>query len=303
MKLFTGKNGIWHLMALVTAAIWGTTFVSTKVLIAQGLSPADILFYRFLLAYLVMWFFSPRILFAHSLKDELLMVGAGLAGGSLYFIAENTALGITLASNVSLIICTTPVFTAILSHFWVKGEKLKRGLLYGSLIALGGVALVVFNGSFILQINPLGDFLTITAALMWAFYNIILKRLDSRYSTLLITRKVFFYGVITLLPVFLLNPLTTDTTILLKPVVIGNLIFLGLVASMLCYIMWNVAVKQLGPTRTSNYLYIIPLVTLLTSSVVIGETITVIALTGAVLILCGVYLAEKGWKREKAANH
>lgn len=295
MKLFAGKNGIWHLMALMTAAIWGTTFVSTKVLINQGLSPADILFYRFLLAYLVMWFFSPRILFAHSLKDELLMVGAGLAGGSLYFIAENTALGITLASNVSLIICTTPVFTAILSHFFVKGEKLKRGLLYGSLIALGGVALVVFNGSFILQINPLGDFLTITAALMWAFYNIILKRLDSRYSTLLITRKVFFYGVITLLPVFLLNPLTTDTTILLKPVVIGNLIFLGLVASMLCYIMWNVAVKQLGPTRTSNYLYVIPLVTLLTSSVVIGETVTVIALTGAALILCGVYLAEKGW--------
>lgn len=295
MKLFAGKNGIWHLMALMTAAIWGTTFVSTKVLINQGLSPADILFYRFLLAYLVMWFFSPRILFAHSLKDELLMVGAGLAGGSLYFIAENTALGITLASNVSLIICTAPLFTAILSHFWVKGEKLKRGLLYGSLIALGGVALVVFNGSFILQINPLGDFLTITAALMWAFYNMILKRLDSRYSTLLITRKVFFYGVITLLPVFLLNPLTTDTTILLKPVVIGNLIFLGLVASMLCYIMWNVAVKQLGPTRTSNYLYVIPLVTLLTSSVVIGETVTVIALTGAALILCGVYLAEKGW--------
>lgn len=295
MKQLADSRNWCHMMSLITVVIWGTTFVSTKVLIGYGLAPADILFYRFLLAYIVIWFFTPRILFAKTLKDELLFVVVGLTGGSLYFIAENMALGITLASNVSLIICTTPIFTAILSHFWVKGERLKKGLLYGSLLALAGVALVVFNGSFILQVNPLGDLLTLAAALMWAFYNIVLKRLDSRYPTLLITRKVFFYGILTLLPVFYFSPLTTDREILFHPVVLANLVFLGIIASMLCYIMWNFSVKQLGTVRTSNYLYIVPLITLLTSAMVIDEQITAVALAGAALILAGVYLAEKGW--------
>ena len=154
----TTKPSVWfHLMAAVTVAIWGTTFVSTKVLIGHGLSATDILFYRFIMAYICIWFFSPRILWAKSWRDEGVFVLLGLTGGSLYFIAENTALGMTLASNVSLIICTAPILAAFLSFFFYKGERLKPKLIIGSLMALGGVALVVFNGSFILRISPLGD--------------------------------------------------------------------------------------------------------------------------------------------------
>ena len=112
----TTKPSVWfHLMAAVTVAIWGTTFVSTKVLIGYGLSATDILFYRFIMAYICIWFFSPRILWAKSWRDEGVFVLLGLTGGSLYFIAENTALGMTLASNVSLIICTAPILAAFLS--------------------------------------------------------------------------------------------------------------------------------------------------------------------------------------------
>lgn len=288
---------LFHLFALFTAIVWGVTFVSTKVLINCGLTPASIFLYRFILAYIAIWFFSPKKLLADSWKDELLFFGSGLTGGSLYFLAENTALGITLASNVSLIVCTAPLITAFLSHAFIKGERLRKRLVYGSLLALAGVAMVVFNGNFILKINPLGDLLTITAALMWGFYTIILKQLDSRYPTLFITRKVFFYGILTILPFFLYSPLTTDTAVLLKPSVIGNLLFLGLVASMLCYILWNRAVKELGAIRTSNYIYFIPIVTLITSAVVIDEPIAPIALAGAALILGGVYFAERGFRR------
>lgn len=284
----------YHLLAILTVIIWGTTFVSTKILIGYGLTPVGILFYRFLLAYIGIWFFSPRKLVARHWKDELMFVGAGLCGGSLYFIAENTALGITLASNVSLIICTAPILTAFLSFLINKGERLTKHLVYGSIIALAGVALVVFNGSFILQINPLGDMLTLLAALMWACYGMILKRLGNRYPTLFITRKVFFYGIVSLIPLFIFSSVQLHTEILLQPVVAINLLFLGLIASLLCYIMWNTAVKELGVVRTTNYIYVVPLVTLLTSAIVINETITIIALLGSVFILSGVYIAEKG---------
>ena len=152
----------YHLIAIITVIIWGTTFVSTKVLIHHGLSPVDILFYRFALAYICIWFISPKVLFARSKKDELMFVAAGLCGGSIYFITENTALGITLASNVSLIICTAPILTAFLSLLFYRQEKIKPNLIYGSVMALIGVAFVVFNGSFLLKINPLGDMLTLS---------------------------------------------------------------------------------------------------------------------------------------------
>jgi len=285
--------GWYHFITLFVVIVWGTTFVSTKVLLSHELSPGDIIFYRFLMAYTCIWFFGQRKLFADNLKDEFLFMLTGITGGSLYFIAENTALEITLASNVALLVCTAPILTTILSRLFHKSEKLKRYLWHGSLLALTGVAFISFNGRFILQINPLGDLLCLVAALSWAFYTILIKLLENRYHTLLITRKVFFYGVITLVPSFILKPLNTDVAILMQPIVWGNLLFLGLAASLLCYFLWNTAVKKLGAVRTTNYVYLIPLVTLLSSVIVIDETITWIAMAGALLILGGVALTER----------
>ncbi|SBW00138.1 DMT family transporter [uncultured Dysgonomonas sp.] len=294
--MIANKRYWYHIIAIFTVIVWGTTFVSTKILIGYGLSPVEIFLYRFVLAYIGIWFFCPRTLFANSKKDELLCVAAGLTGGALYFVFENTALGITLASNVSLIVCTSPIFTALLTFLFYKKEPLRPRLITGSLVALVGMALVVFNGSFILQINPLGDMLTVLAALSWAFYGIILKQLNGRYSTLFITRKVFFYGIITMLPFSLMDSATFTPSLLINPVIASNLIFLGLIASLLCFIAWNSAVKELGVVQTSNYIYFVPLVTLLTSAIVIDEHITIVALFGSVFILLGVYVAENGFK-------
>ena len=287
------KKNWYHLMALLIVVIWGTTFVSTKILLFHGLSPKDIFFYRFVLAYAGIWFLGRKQLLANNLGDELLLMLTGIAGGSLYFIAENTALDITQASNVALLVCTAPILTAIFSYLLLKNEKLNRFLWYGSLLALTGVACISFNGHFLLQINPLGDMLSLLAALSWACYTILLKRLENRYATAFITRKVFFYCILTLLPLFLFQPLNMNTEILMQPVVWGNLLYLGMVASLLCYFLWNTAVKKLGAVQTTNYVYIIPLVTLLTSVIVINETITLVALAGALLILAGVALAER----------
>ena len=217
---------------------------------------------------------------------------SGLTGGTFYFIAENTALGITQASNVALLVCTTPIFTALLVH-WIFKEPLRRNMIIGSIIALIGVGLVVFSGSVLLQINPLGDFLSIMAALMWAVYCLILKPLGKKYPTAFITRKVFLYSVISLLVYFLFDPLQVKIEVLFHPVVTLNLLFLGIVASMLCFIAWNAAVKVLGPSRTANYIYVQPFSTLVLSSIILSEIITLASMIGALCIIGGVYLAEK----------
>lgn len=290
--MFKSKDLLYHSIAILTVIIWGTTFVSTKILINTGLSPVEILLYRFVLAYFCILTIAHRRLWANCVKDEFLLFLSGLCGGSLYFIAENTALGITLASNVSLLICTAPIITTVLSHLFYK-ESLRKRLLYGSLVALFGVGLVVFNGSVLLKVNPLGDFLTLVAATMWAFYCLILKRLSRSYPTLFITRKVFFYGILSLFFYFAIYPLNIKLELLKLPIVYLNILFLGVIASMLCYIMWNTAVRALGASKTANYIYIVPLVTLITSAIFLSETITIASGIGALAIISGVYIAER----------
>ena len=236
---------------------------------------------------------KPHRLFASNLRDELWLLAGGLFGGSLYFYTENTALGITQASNVAFIVSTSPLLTTILSLIIYKNEKASKGLIYGSFIALFGVALVVFNGSVILKLSPVGDLLSFVAALSWAFYGLIIKKMATRYPTVFITRKIFFYGILTILPTFLIHPLDPNLSLLLQPEIGFNLLFLGVIASLICFVLWNVTLKKLGPILTSNYIYLVPLITMIASSLILDEKITPIALGGALCILCGVYWAEK----------
>jgi drug/metabolite transporter (DMT)-like permease len=286
------NRGIYG-MALLCVIIWGTTFVSTKVLINNGLSPSEIFFLRFSMAYIGMLFIAPPKLSAKiPAKDEMLFCAAGLTGGSLYFLAENTALQLTQTSNVALLVSTTPILTALVLRIADKKARISRNLIFGSCIALVGVALVVFNKQTVLTIAPLGDFLCLVASLLWAFYGLAIKKLDNRYSILIITRKVFFYGLISILPVLFFTQ-TSFSSIAINTEVVFNLLYLGIAASLLCFLLWNKVVEQLGALRSSNFLYIVPLTSLVTASIVLQETITPVAMLGAVFILLGVYLSER----------
>lgn len=286
------SDTLFHCIAILTVCIWGTTFVSSKILIQSGLTPVEIFLYRFSAAYVFLLAISHKKFIANSLKDEFVLFLAGLFGGSLYFITENTALEITQASNVSLLVCTAPVFTQLFVCLFHK-ERFRRHFLSGSIIALSGVALVVFNGNGTLEINPTGDFLSLTAAISWALYCLVLKKLGNAYPTLFITRKVFFYGVLSLLLYFTIQPADLHIELLSQPKIYSNLLFLALVASMLCYISWNATIRAIGASKASNYLYINPLATILTAHFILGEQITSVSILGAVCIIGGVYLAEK----------
>lgn len=286
------KVAIYNIMALVTIIVWGVTFISTKVLILNGLSPVEIFIIRFAMAYLCTLLFSHNRLWAKKQKDELLLLAAGITGGSLYFIAENSALEITFASNVSLIICCAPIFTIILGKSILR-DSIKKSVWIGSVIAFIGVAIVVLNGSGQYGINPLGDFLTLLAALSWAVYCLLLKKLNHSYSNMFITRKVFAYGVITAIIYYLLFPVERQFIMPELKAIIVNLVFLGVGASFLCYLMWNTAVCHLGAERTSNYIYFVPLVTIIASVAILDEPFTITIVFGAALVIGGVILSTK----------
>lgn len=292
-----------YFIALMVVTIWGSTFVSSKVLLNAGLMPADIFFYRFFMAYFIMLSVSHKKMLADNLKDELTFLGLGLMGGSIYFLTENMALSYSTSANVSILVCTTPIITACVLAIFYKNERMKLRQIIGSIIAFLGVTLIVLNGQLILHLNPLGDVLALSAATTWAFYSLFMKRVMGRYKPEFITRKIFFYGVLTILPYFaIVQPLDTDTSLLFKPYVLGNLIFLGVIASSLAYLMWNWALREIGTVRASNLLYTQTLVTMVLGSIVLGERITIMAISGVAVLFMGVILAVKTSKKKLSAE-
>lgn len=286
-------KSIYHIIAIFTAIVWGATFVSSKVLLEAGFTPSLIMVIRFSMAYLCLLPFWRGKLFCDNVRDELMMLLLGVSGGSLYFLLENSALLYTQASNVAIIIAATPLLTTLAVQFVSRQEKASKRFYAYSLLAMAGVALVVFNGEFILKLNPLGNLLTLGASIMWVIYSIAFLKMEGRYHPLMITRKIFFYGVLTLAPYMFYEGWDITWTAFANPVVVGNLLFLGIVASLICYWSWNMVLEKLGAIKATNYLYLNPIVALITSWIVLNERITALALLGTALILTGMYMAQK----------
>ena len=292
------RNWGYHLLAVLTIAIWGVTFVNTKVLLLHGLQPMEIFLLRFIVAYLCIWTISPKRIKSQSWKDEGLFFILGLVGGTIYFVAENTAIGLTYVNNVAFIVCTAPLITTLLAILFVKSVKATAPLILGSLTALVGVGMVIYNGHFVLRLDPLGDTLALVAAFSWAIYSLVIKKVSAHYPATFITRKVFFYGILTVIPLFSLKPWKFPLEHLAQPAVWMNLLFLSVVASFLCFLWWSVAVKKIGAISTSNYVYLNPITTVIASALFLQEPMTLMAYTGSALILLGVFIANHKVKEE-----
>lgn len=288
---------IYHLVAFATVAIWGCTFVSTKVLMLNGLSPAQIFTLRFLIAYVMMLAVYHSRLWADSWRDELKMMLLGISGGSLYFLSENEAMNFTSTTNTSLIVCSCPLFATLLVRLVYRSTtRISMMQLGGSLLAFAGMVIVVLNGRFVLHLSPLGDALAFTACLSWSVYSLLMKWVSAKYGAAFITRKVFFYGVLTILPYYIFYPTLPTAAVLTKPVVVGNLAFLGCLASMICFLTWNWCISKLGAVKATNWVYFNPITTMIFASWVLGEKITPYFLAGATCILLGMFVADRSTK-------
>lgn len=281
---------------LVTAMVWGLSFVSTKVL-SEGnicMSPVQIYLYRFTLAYIIILCICHRRIFSHSWRDEILFLLLGMSGGSIYFITENIAVTKTAVANVSLITTLSPLITMFMIGALYRSERPSKWIVMGSVIALVGVALVVFGGVSDASFHPAGDLLALGAAVSFAIYSILIKKINATYSTWFITRKSFFYGIVTALPFLLLEPESSlaPLSVLAEPRVWANLAFLGLVCSLSAYLLMARAIKIIGPIKANNYLYAQPIVTMLAGIVILHENVGLTGWIGCAMIIGGLWLGE-----------
>lgn len=288
----TKKQLSGHLLAGFTVLVWGSTFIFTKLLL-EVFTPFEILLYRFVLAYIVLWLVRPKPLFIKNKKLEWMFAGAGLCGVTLYYLLENIALTYSTASNVGIIVSTAPFFTALLARKFLAGEKQRPQFFVGMVVALAGIVLISYNGSSVLELNPLGDLLAVIAAVVWAFYSILVKRLSAyHFDSIQMTRRIFMYGILLMLPVSLFMPFQFNISTIMQPRNLVSILFLGIIASAGGFVTWNITVHRLGAVKSSVYIYLIPVITLVAAAIILHEPITGLMIGGTALILIGLVLSE-----------
>lgn len=297
------KYNMGHVAALITIFIWATTFVSTKILLSD-FRPIEILFLRFVIGYIALLLIYPKRMKVRSMKHEVYFIFAGLSGICLYYSLENIALTHTMASNVGVIISIAPFFTAIISSVIFRREhKLTIHFFVGFIMAMIGILLISFKGTNI-QMNPLGDFLALLAALSWACYSVLTKKISEfGYHSIQVTRKVFAYGICFIIPAMFLFDFKLEFQRLGNAVNLLNILFLGLGASALCFVTWNFAVKVLGIIKTSIYIYLVPVITVIASAFILNEAITMKSIAGITLTIAGLLISNEKCEKEETLYH
>ncbi len=292
----------YHVAAFAMILVWGISFLNTRVLLDAGLTPTEIFVARFTIAYVSLLVVSRFKVRYTGWRDELLFVVCGVAGGSAYFIAENTALELTLISDVAVLVSTAPLTTALMGAIFYRDERITWLSCVGMIIAFVGSVMLALKNGLVWGDSITGDLLALLAAFVWAFYSMALKKLNRTYTTLFITRKLFFYGILSALPLLAMEESRVDWQVVRQPEVWGNLLYLGLICSMAAYFIWGITVKRIGAVRASNYFYLSPIISMIAAAIWFGERTNAIAYIGCVLILSGVIMAEKFKRKPAGAN-
>lgn len=304
-------------LAAITIFFWGITFICTKALL-KDFSSLEILFFRFLAAYIGLWLIRPKFQKIER-RDNILFALAGLSGVVLYQFSENMAINFTNASNVSVIVSICPLFTALIAQYYLKENHLNLWFLLGFLISMTGVALVCFNGKAHLELNPAGDLLALFSGICWGFYSLFVSLINRKnYDPICATRRVFFYAVLFMIPLMIIGytlsqsgfegSITSSMLVTInkeanvqrfsKALNWVNLLFLGLIASGFCFSAWNKACEIVGTVKVSCGIYLIPVVTIIFAFFTLGEKITPLGALGAVLTIIGLFISEKKDKRQ-----
>lgn len=287
-----------HLSLLLTAMIWGATFVAVKYVVERT-GPEGVLLMRswvaslcFMLLLALTWRSVPRMP-AEVWRRLALIAFCGSVVNNVAIAVGQSYLAAALAS---LIVTSNPIFTTLFSRL-LLGEPLTRRKLTGIAVAFSGFLIVLLwggsNASFSVD-NATGILILICAPLGWAIYTVLSKPLLADYEPHVVAGLTTILGAVMLAPVFLFYPgVFADT---------ANLGWRGWLAAgtmsvlaiFVGYILWYRGLRRLQPSQVAVYVYLVPFFGVLSAWLLLDETITAWLLLGGATILSGVIVTNSG---------
>ena len=280
--------------ATICVIIWGLTFLFSKHLMVF-FTPIQLMTMRCLIAFAILWVVHPR--WSFDIRTEWIFILMAVFGNVVYFSTENLALTYTYTSEVCILTSMTSMMSLVLMHVLFK-DSVGKVQVMGFIISLIGVVLVAFNGSVILDLDPIGDVLALTSALSWAIYGVMLRWFDKDFDVMVLTRKMMFYGFLMGALLMIVEGEPFDPSHLMELDNLFSLVFLGGLGSCMCFVLWNRSVRVLGVIKSNIFIYAMPVVTLIAGHIVFDEIITVMAVVGMVLVISGMLMANGRSKGE-----
>ena len=288
-RAFTTGVARAHLSLLAVVVVWAGSFSVIKVLLDDEVAAGDIAIVRYAIAApgfaFILW--RARGLPGLTRRDALRVAAAGLLVVVGYHLFLNVGTKYTTAGIAALVVALAPGMTLLLASV-VGLDRIRPRQVLGLAVAFAGVAIVVAfgTGQDLALESAKGPLIVLGAPLAFALYNVILKPLLGRYDLLALTAATSLVGIVGLLP--LVRASTVDTVVDASAKELGLLLYLGVLATLLGYIGWNVGLRGLGPTRAVAYAYGISPLAVLMGAVFLDEPVTVWIALGAALVVGGI---------------
>lgn len=292
-----------YVLLTLTAIFYAGNLVVGKPVTSE-IPPIFLSFLRYILALLVILPLGFRE-FQESLqlfkKEWKVIIGLAISGIVLFNIFVYSALKHTTAINAGIMEASTPVFTLLLSIILLK-ESIQRKQLAGMVISLVGVILIITKGSLAivtgLEFNR-GDLLMLVAMISWSFYSIFIKQHMWKFPTYGVLIVLFIVSLLFFTPLLALE-WSEIKAIEWSPSIIIGVIYLGIFPSLLALIAFNIGVRELGPTRASIFLNLIPVFTLIGSTIFLGEKASWLQIGGTILVISGVWITNYKKQQENS---
>jgi drug/metabolite transporter (DMT)-like permease len=285
------KYGV-HIVAILAMLFWGMSFIWSKIVL-ETYSPVTTIFFRLIISVLAMFLFVfiTKQTEVIKKKDLKILILSSIFNPFLYFIGENFGLQNVSVSLTSVIISTIPVITPFIVIIFYS-EKITKLNILGLILSFIGVLIIIFSDSEKLEGNFVGIALLFMAVISAIFYTIFVKKLSNNYKAITIVAWQNLFGIILFLPLFLYFDFNEVIHITPDYKTLFSLAMLGILASSAAFIFYTYAIKLLGIIKTNLYTNLVPVFAFIFSFIILGETVTLLKLSGLIIVLLGVVLSE-----------
>lgn len=281
----------------ISAFFWGGSSIAAKILM-ETTSPSIATILRFFGATIALFFLVkvPNRKVIVTLKEHVSLAISGIVGITFCYYFYFEGLNLSSTFNAALFEAATPLLTFLIALF-LRKEKFEKFQFLGLIIAYCGVFVIVAQGSIhnIIQFNfSAGDILLLLSTVCFAIYNILCRNISTSLPVTIETYYIFLYGSIGLFPWLLFKKIGNDK--LYWDISIVNIvcvIFLALGSSAIAYLFFNEGIKELGASKASKCINLVPVIAMVLTLIVLKDIPTLYQVIGAIIILTGIYVSQK----------
>lgn len=276
----------------LAASIWGAMYVVVKVVV-EVVPPLELVWMRYVIAVITLAIigFSMKQSWRIAKKDWLIIFLVGLVGNTISIVTQEMGTMLSTAQMGAIITSTTPAFMVLFARLILK-EKITIKKCLSIALATIGVGIIVGSGQ--IDVNQqLGGFYLLIAALTWALMSVLVKKIPTQYSQIVITTYSSMVAVILLTPLVLPRLNNLDLSSVLQPTISGGLLYLGIVSTAGGFFLWNKGLQLMNASSGGLFFFLQPIVGTFLGWLLLGETIGITFWLGTILIFSGVFIVIK----------